>query len=251
VRDTLDWPTEQSLWPGVVVIALALLGLRAGVLSRGVRRGLAIAVVVTLVFAFGLRLFGDWSPYRLLYEFAPGWNGVRTPGRIFTLTTLGLALLAAAGAAELVRRATVPRLALALPWLLALAIVAEGWGSLPHLRPAAAVGANTPEPRLYLPSADQVDSEYMYWSTEGFPRIVNGLSGFRPRLLDATRGVVANFPDRDSVHLLRVLGVRSVVLTPFAAPDAAAAITRRPTEGLPLTVHRQESTTWYELAPGG
>jgi hypothetical protein len=249
VRDTLDWPTEQSLWPGLVILVLALAGWRAAQLSRPVRRGLVIGIAVTLVLAFGLRLFGDWSPYRLLYEFAPGWNGVRTPGRIFTLTTLGFALLAGAGAAELTRRLGERRLAVALPWVLALAIVAEGWGSLPHLRPATPVAANVPEPRLYLPSADEVDSQYMYWSTDGFPRIVNGLSGFRPRLLDATRAVMARFPDRESVRLLQVLGVRSVVLTDFASASAAAEVERRPTAGLPLTVHHDGPAIWYEVAP--
>jgi hypothetical protein len=89
----------------------------------------------------------------------------------------------------------------------------------------------------------------MYWSTDGFPRIVNGLSGFRPRLLDATRAVMARFPDRESVRLLQVLGVRSVVLTDFASASAAAEVERRPTAGLPLTVHHDGPAIWYEVAP--
>jgi hypothetical protein len=251
VRDTLGWPTEQSLWPGVVILTLALMGTRAAVLARGLRRWLGIAVLVTLVFAFGLRLFGDWSPYRLLYELAPGWNGVRTPGRIFTLTTLCLALLAGAGAVELARRVRRPRLGTALPWLVAVAIVIEGWGSLAHIRPAGPVAAGVPEPRLYLPSADEVDSNYMWWSTDGFPQIVNGLSGFRPRLLDATRSLMANFPDRESVGLLQDIGARSVVLTNYATPEARAEILKRPTKGLPVSVHHDGQTTWYGIAPAG
>ena len=42
-------------------------------------------------------LTGAGYPYRLLYDFAPGWNGVRVPGRIFTLATLFYALLVGAG----------------------------------------------------------------------------------------------------------------------------------------------------------
>ncbi len=44
-------------------------------------------------------LTGAGYPYRLLYDYAPGWNGVRVPGRIFTLATLFYALLAGAGRA--------------------------------------------------------------------------------------------------------------------------------------------------------
>ena len=45
----------------------------------------------------GLGLTGAGYPYRLLFDYAPGWNGVRVPGRIFTLATLFYALLAGAG----------------------------------------------------------------------------------------------------------------------------------------------------------
>ena len=53
----------------------------------------------------GLGLTGAGYPYRLLYDFAPGWDGVRVPGRVFTLATLFYALLAGAGVQWLVRRA--------------------------------------------------------------------------------------------------------------------------------------------------
>ena len=44
--------------------------------------------------------WGWLFPYRWLYEVLPGWQGIRVPGRLNTLTSLGLALLAAAGAAR-------------------------------------------------------------------------------------------------------------------------------------------------------
>ena len=55
--------------------------------------GAAIAFLAT-----GLRIADGWLGYRWLYEFAPGWDGLRTPGRLYTFTSLALALLAAAGA---------------------------------------------------------------------------------------------------------------------------------------------------------
>src|SRR5438067_7471853 len=38
--------------------------------------------------------------YRLLYDHAPGWDGVRVPGRVFTTATLLYALLAGARSEE-------------------------------------------------------------------------------------------------------------------------------------------------------
>ena len=75
------------------------------------------------------------------------------------------------------------------------------------------------------------------------------LARFRPRLLDATRAFMANFPDAQSVGLLQDLGIRAVVLTDYATPDARAKILRRPTEGLPVRVRRDGRTTWYQIDP--
>ena len=62
------------------------------------RIGLAVGAVVCIVLACGLGLTGAGYPYRLLFDYAPGWDGVRVPGRVFTLGTLFIALLAGAGA---------------------------------------------------------------------------------------------------------------------------------------------------------
>jgi hypothetical protein len=89
---------EDVFFPGGLILLLALIGLAAPLYTRRSRIGLAIGVVVCAVFALGLGLTGAGYPYRLLYDYAPGWNGVRVPGRVFTLATLFLALLAGAGA---------------------------------------------------------------------------------------------------------------------------------------------------------
>ena len=69
------------------------------VYTRRLRLGLASGIVVCSVLAMGLGLTGAGYPYRLLYDYAPGWDGVRVPGRVFTLATLFYALLAGAGVA--------------------------------------------------------------------------------------------------------------------------------------------------------
>src|SRR5207342_1925798 len=74
---------------------------------------------------------GRFLPYRLLYEALPGWQGIRVPGRLNTLTTLVLALLAAGGAARAVaalRSRRGARVATACGALLLLAVIVEGSG---------------------------------------------------------------------------------------------------------------------------
>jgi hypothetical protein len=100
---------EDVFWPGGLILALALVGTVAGIYVPRLRLGLALGIVVCSVLAMGLGLNGAGYPYRLLYDYAPGWNGVRVPGRIFTLATLFYALLAGAGAQWLTDRLRVWR----------------------------------------------------------------------------------------------------------------------------------------------
>lgn len=96
---------EDVFFPGGLILVLALAGLCTGAYTRRLRIGLASGIVVCSVLAMGLGLTGAGYPYRLLYDYAPGWDGVRVPGRVFTLATLFYALLAGAGAQWLTRRA--------------------------------------------------------------------------------------------------------------------------------------------------
>ncbi len=89
---------EDVFFPGGLILLLALIGLAAPLYTRRLRIGLAVGAVVCIVLACGLGLTGAGYPYRLLFDYAPGWDGVRVPGRVFTLGTLFIALLAGAGA---------------------------------------------------------------------------------------------------------------------------------------------------------
>jgi len=96
---------EDVFWPGGLILVLALVGLATPVMTGRMRIGLLTGIVVCSVLAMGMGLTGAGYPYRLLYDYAPGWDGVRVPGRIFTLATLFYAMLAGAGVAWLARRA--------------------------------------------------------------------------------------------------------------------------------------------------
>jgi len=233
-REALPWAPEQTLFPGLAVLVLAVAGLVRATYPVAVRVGLGVVALVTALFAMGLRFLDGRFTYRLLYDHAPGWQGVRTPSRIVTLTTLALALLAAGGVhrlAEVRRRGRHENLGPTWPvstWMgvaLTALVLLEGSGALPHPAapvPPAGQGAIA-GPQLHLPTDAGGDLRYMFWSTEGFPRIVNGTSGFTPGALDALRRDVAGFPDQPSVGRLRDLGVRSVVLHPDLAAGTAWA----------------------------
>ncbi len=116
MRAKVNSKNESVFFPGGLILLLALIGLvglrgaggGAGgdpnPYTRRLRIGLLIGIVTCSVLAMGLGLTGAGYPYRLLFDYAPGWDGVRVPGRIFTLATLFYALLAGAGAQLLAQR---------------------------------------------------------------------------------------------------------------------------------------------------
>jgi hypothetical protein len=224
-RAPLPAPEEMSLFPGLAIGILALLGVFGSVLPRRLRVGLGAGVVVCALLSLGVRDVDGperyLTPFRLLFDFAPGWDGVRTPGRINTLTSLGLALLAGAGLCLVVRRLRVRSrpLATAAGVLGVAAILLEGLGPLTHPRvppPPEAVRLEA-APQLHLPAGFKDDLRYSYWSTAGFPETVNGAGGFDPDGYDALRKAIGGFPDAESVRVLRQLGVKSVLLHPDVA----------------------------------
>ena len=217
VRDGLDFVPEQTLFPGLLVVILAGIGLsRASPFPKRLRVGLGVAVVALAVLSLGFQTpaHGVPYPYRALYELAPGWDAVRTPGRLNTLTSLGLALLAAAGAHRLGRRSLV---AVLLP----LVVLIEGAGfPYPHptvAKPPPGLAEATP-PRLHLPMYEYDSRRFLVWSTNGFPDIVNGRGSFKPIEFDRLERVMAAFPNPQVVAHLRDMGVKTVVLHPDLVP---------------------------------
>ncbi len=239
---------EDVFFPGGLILLLALIGLAAPLYTRRLRIGLAVGAIVCAVLALGLGLTGAGYPYRLLYDYAPGWDGVRVPGRIFTLATLFIALLAGAGAQLLagrvgdllarlgrfdrdgggdhrdggVERARArPRgrisaatLSALVGALLAIGIVGEGAGHLGHplVPQPARAEIGLPGPVLDLPTDGTLDRIWQYFSTNGFYKIPVGNSTFDLPAVDDLRGGMGGFPDKASIEKLRYYGIRTVVL---------------------------------------
>jgi hypothetical protein len=117
--------------------------------------------------------------------------------------------------------------------------------------PAAPAGlAGATPPLLQLPVEADDNRRYLLWSTDGFPRMVNGRSSTNPPAFLALRTRLAGFPDATSVARLRALGVRTVVLhrdrlagTPWA--DWA----RRPWRTLGISRELRDDIVLFGIPP--
>jgi hypothetical protein len=263
IRNGLPTLQEKTLFPGAVIVLLSLVGLWSSSLSRRTRIGLGILAVAIIVLELGFREEGGllW-PYRVLYDVLPGWDAIRTPGRLTTFSSLVLALLAAAGGEALLRAVRRTRLpawsAAAVAGLLVLVIVTEGRSlpfdpfdnqAIPDVPPAQASTNEIPTPQLHLPALTAKENRaYQLASTDGFPDMVNGRASTNPAVVLDLVKHMATFPDAATVRELQDYGVRTVILhlgLTEGTPQAGAA--RKSIEGLPLTPCRLPGLVVYEL----
>jgi hypothetical protein len=273
-REHVHSKNEDVFWPGGLILVLALIGLAGvggSVYTRRLRLGLASGIVVCSMLAMGLGLTGAGYPYRLLFDYAPGWDGVRVPGRVFTLATLFYALLAGAGVQWLLvrvgawgKRHTVGAVATIVGVVLLIGLLGEGAGHLAHPvvpqpKPAE-VGLRGP--LLDLPSDGAADRVWQYFSTDGFYEIPIGNSTFDIPQVDDLRGGMSGFPDRASIEKLRYYGIKTVVLHltmpklpgihgyALAEPPDVRAAAAKPAAGLGVKRRRVGSLVIYEIEPG-
>jgi hypothetical protein len=269
IRDGLSNVPEKTLFPGLLILALAIAGMWSSSYPRRLRIALGASVVIVSVLALGFQERGGllW-PYRVIYELLPGWEGIRTPGRLVTFASLGLALLAAAGTERTMRalaeseRVRTPRLASAAPValaaMLALAVAVEGRG-LPFDPFDNAAQPSPPgppadvsviaAPQLHLPAGRPEDNRrYLLWSTDRFPDMINGRSSTNPAFTGRVIERARSFPDRRSVVYLRRLGVSSVVIHPRRTRRARwRRGSRPPIAGLGVTRRREGNVIVYEI----
>jgi hypothetical protein len=271
MRARVHSKNESVFFPGGLILLLAAIGLAAPMITRRLRLGLALGVLTCSLLALGLGLGGAGYPFRLLHDYAPGWDGVRVPGRVFTLGTLFYALLAGAGAQLLVLRVAPwarRRKLSALPALvgvaLAVAIVGEGAGHLAHpvVPQPARAEIGLPGPVLDLPTDGPADRLWQYFSTDGFYKIPQGNSTFDIYSVDDLRGGVDAFPDKASVEKLRYYRIKTVVLHlrmprlpgvvgyAHEEPPNPAAAAAKPIAGLGMTERRVGSLVIYTIGPG-
>jgi hypothetical protein len=262
-RDTLTTWQEKTLFPGALILVLAVVGLWSTSIPKRWRIGIGVAAVAVMVLQLGFREEGGllW-PYRFLYEALPGWDAIRTPGRLVAFSSLALAVLAAAGTEAVMRAARRGRwpawTAVGIAGVLALGIVTEGRSlpfdpfddqAMPEVPPAGPSTADLPQPQLHLPAGTAKQNRaYQLESTQGFPDIVNGRASTNPAVVLNLVRDMANFPDAATVRELQDYGVRTVVLHPkltLGTPQQFAA--RKPVAGLPLRRYRGDGLVIYEV----
>jgi hypothetical protein len=272
---------ESVFFPGGLVLVLALIGLAGGggglggirsLYTRRLRLALAFGILTCSILALGFGLTGAGYPYRLLFDYAPGWDGVRVPGRIFTLATLFYALLAGSGAQLLAgladawgKRHAVRALGGIVGVVFVIGLVGEGAGHLGHplVPQPAKAEIGLPGPVLDLPTDGALDRIWQYFSTDGFYKIPVGESTFDIPAVDDLRGGMNGFPDRASVEKLRYYGIKTVVLHTvipkelppeqgwvYAEPPDPAAAAKKPVAGLGITKRQVGSVVIYEIGPG-
>jgi hypothetical protein len=243
------WPIYgEPAFPGVVLLLLAPVGAVAGWQARGSRRQAALAGgALTLaggVLALGAGPTGwrRYLPYRLLFDYVPGWEALRATGRAWVVGLLGLGLLAGLGALAIAewwtrRVQSDRRTVLAVVATVAvLGVLVEGyapWTGRPDIRITAVDEqlARLSQPHgdagvLYLPALESgrtasalsgfQQAENVYGTTAHHRPTPNGYSGYFPPSWVTLSRQMQSLPDVHALDRLRALGVRYVVVRAWA-----------------------------------
>jgi hypothetical protein len=120
---------------------------------------------------------------------------------------------------------------------------------MPHpiVPPPPAGLASVKAPLVLLPNDGIVDELYMLWSTDGFPKMVNGISGYQPPRNGALQVAASNFPDPNAVEQLRAAGVRSIVVLRDQTDNPAQI--DAPVDQLGITREERGDMIVYTLNP--
>lgn len=217
---------ERALFPGLVVLGLAAVGVIRG------RRSDARPLVTTMLAVGGLAFLlslgpeGFRDPYALFQRYMFGFQAIRAPARFAVLVMFALATLAALGWASLkslagrstgAGRATVNLLAYGLIVVAALEFlnVPLPLGEAPPRRTAVGEWLRRepgPGAVVYLPIGLDVESTpAMVQSLEHRRPLVNGYSGQRPAFYTALVDSLNTFPGDEALLALKEIGARFVV----------------------------------------
>ena len=233
---------ERRLFPGALVVLLAIVGLFTRSPSRAPT---TIGYLLAMVLAYEMSLGLSGYSYRFLFDHVPLFQGFRAVARLGIFVVFFLAVLGAFGFHALAagRSPFVQRLLLASA--VALLVIEYRVRPLNLIefpnKPSPVHAWLAKQPRgvvAELPMPEEVpgsDPETSYRSTFHWQPIVNGYSGFAPAsYLDRIEDV-RRFPDERSITRLRRDGVRYLVVHLEHYPkDEAILIV-------------QALTAWYRL----
>src|SRR5207253_1922805 len=88
-RHCREADSELWIFPGAVPLAVAACGLAIEPLSR--KRLVAASLLAAVILVLLASRWGDWSPWRAVYRWAPGGDAIRAVGRVvFTVELFAL-----------------------------------------------------------------------------------------------------------------------------------------------------------------
>lgn len=264
-----------GLFPGVVLLALAVAGGVVGLRDPARRRWTAVIGVVGVfgaLLALGLNLdLAGWHPFATLRAVVPGAAEVRSPYRAVAIAQLSLPPLAALALARLHARTTIAlvvtvgalaaaeNLSLPAPLVGLPTTPRTGWTSWIREHPERHVLVHVPFPAGLNVSDYEVEARRMVAQIDHRRPIVNGYSGFfpvartpdgrtYPAYTDFQLTMAREFP---SYQLLCVLSKSLGADTIVADGDWLATHPLLPTfRELLRPVYRDDDVQIYALEPG-
>jgi hypothetical protein len=258
---------EQTLYLGWSALLLAMVGAAASLkgADAGARRlrFFLLLAMVALAFAAGplksetAANVWRWSPFGALAR-VPGVSLFRAPARFTVLTTLAIAVLAAAGCtiahARLGRVGRLLTIAAMLLFLVESRVVNFPGGGQPVV-PIPSVytvlATLPPGPVVSLPDYAGTsfafdEADYQFFSTAHWHPIANGFSRAEPPGFRALMDRLKTFPAPASLDAIRETGIRYVVVR--AAADPRQAGTQRPSSDVRLVGHFDNNYLFEVLA---
>lgn len=205
---------EKRLFPGFLLAALALVGLRP---LRSVPR---VAYLTGALLAFDASLGANGLVFPLLFEYLPPIRGFRVPARFGLLTAASLVVLAGYGVSRIMAQVQTRAARLAVATILSATLLFECRSfplplfDVPHT-PAQVyewLAVQSPTVIAELPVDDEADFWYTYQSRLHWHPLLNGQSGFFPPWYNEFQRHASRFPDAESVAYLKSRGAKLVVL---------------------------------------
>lgn len=225
-----DWPRfVEVLFPGLLMLALAPVGIAAMLGARPVRDANRPKPRETLWLLGSILVLAIWASfgpaaglYTVLYYTIPPFSFLRAPSRFGPVIMLSLAMFAAFGAGALIDRLHRGR-PLAVGALLALAVldlnqVPFQWERAPSVPAPYAMLAQLPSaPVAEFPFygeriAFPLHTRYMLFSTFHWFPLVNGYSDHIPADFREAAVVLGSFPSDEGFNVLRRRRVRYITV---------------------------------------
>jgi len=211
---------RTSLFPGVVAMLLALIGVTDAGARKDPRVRMTAAIgILGVALSFGPALPG----YGWLHEHVPLLQGIRNASRWGVLFLMAVAILAGYGIAAAERRAG------RSSYRLAAALAVLGLVTLEALRAPMGFAPVTPVPAIYDRLREATDAvvvefplyagprvsenaRYLVAATRHFRPLVNGYSGFETEAFRERADRWRQFPADEVINEMRAIGVTHVMV---------------------------------------